>query len=511
MEHHGGNQEYIATGLMRWLIVLSVMLVAVIEVLDITIVNVALTPMMGALGATRDQITWVLTSYIVSSAIVMPLTGYLVAQFGRKKLLLCNISGFMLTSLFCGLSVNLSQIVFFRVLQGLFGASLIPLSQYVLMDTFYPHERGKAMAIWGIGIMVGPILGPTLGGYITESWNWRWIFFINPPVCIVAFFLALEVIKDTPRREIVTDWVGMFWMVLGVGSLQLFLDRGHSEDWFESWSITFSLLIAITSLTIFIVRGWKSSNNIINLHLFKDKNFSKCCILIVVFAAGFFSLIALQPLMTQQLMGYPPDVAGLLMAPRGLSSAFAMVIVARFISAFDPRKFIFLGLLLASGTSFLMSGFNLGTSFSTMAWVTFVQGFGVGFFFVPLTTMAFSTLKPEQQAEGSGLFSFGRNLGTSIGISLVSTFLARMSQQNWNYIVKHLTPYNPNLQNWLHAKNLVIEDPQALGYFAKEVARQSTMVGFVNAYWIIGVCFLLMLPLVFLLKKPENLKTTLVE
>jgi DHA2 family multidrug resistance protein len=505
------NKPFYATGIMRWLIVLSVMLVAVIEVLDTTIVNVALSPMMGALGATRDQITWVLTSYIVSAAIVMPLTGYLVTRIGRKRLLLMNIVGFMITSLLCGLSTNLTQIVIFRVCQGLFGASLIPISQYVLLDTFAPSERGKAMAIWGIGIMVGPIFGPTLGGYITESLNWRWIFFINLPVCIVAFLLAMEVIQETPIKKIKTDWVGLFLMVLAVGCLQIFLDRGHTEDWFESHEIIILFVIMIFSATIFIVRGLNRTDNIINLRLFADPNFSKCCILIVVFIAGFFSIIALQPIMVQQLMGYPADVAGILMAPRGISSAFAMIIVGKFISRVDPRFFIATGLVLASATSYLMCGFTLQTSFHVMAMVTLTQGLGVGFFFVPLSVMAFSTLKPEQNAEAAGLFSFGRNLGTSIGISLVSTYLARMSQINWNYLSSRLSESNPNLQYWLQKQNLSTTDVKTIAFFSREIARQSSMVGFVNAFWVISMAFLVMIPLVLLLKKPAVIHAAMIE
>jgi DHA2 family multidrug resistance protein len=505
------QDSLVVTGWLRWAITAAVMLVAVIEVLDMTIVNVALDHMMGALGATRDQVTWVLTSYIVSSAIVMPLTGFLVGVVGRKRLLLINIVGFMVTSALCGLSTSLFEMVIFRVLQGLFGASLIPISQYVLLDTFSKNEHGKAMAIWGIGVMVGPVLGPTLGGYITEIWNWRWIFYINVPVCVLAFFLTLEVIKETPRTKRRIDSVGLSLMVVGIGSLQIFLDRGQTDDWFEATHITLLLMLSIVSLTIFVIRGLRVQNNIINLHLFKDVNFAQSCLAMLLFVMGVFSLIALQPLMLQELMGYSPDVAGLVMGPRGISSALAMVFVAKFITKFDPRWLLSAGLSILIFTCYLMSNFTLGVSFEVMIMVSFLQGFGVGLFFVPISTLAFATLPPDQQAEGAGLFNFFRSLGTSIGISLVSTYLARASQTSWNNLAANFSVTDPNLQNWLRAKHLTLQDPEAIAHLAKELGRQSGMVAFVNAYWLIGMFFILALPLVIFLKPPKVRELKIIE
>lgn len=506
MTHSSSKPEtLVVSGVVRWLIVASVMLAAVIEVLDITIVNVALTHMMGALGATSDQVTWVLTSYIVSSAIVMPLVGFLVDRVGRKRLLLVSIFGFLVSSMLCGMAGSLTQMVFFRVMQGLFGASLIPLSQYILIDTFSAEERGKALAIWGIGIMVGPILGPTLGGYIIDLWDWRWIFYINIPVCVIAFLLAAQVIQETPIKDRPTDWVGLFWMVLGVGCLQMFLDRGQTEDWFQSNFIIICMLLSSFSLIIFISRGLKrKKNNLINLSLFGDANFTRATIILIVFAMGVFGLIALQPLMMQELMNYSAEKAGLVMAPRGFSSAIAMVVVAKLATKLDPRIFIATGLCILSYTSFLMSGFNLQTSMEVMSWTSLIQGFGVGFFFVPISMVAFSTLAPSLQAEASGLFNFGRSLGVSIGISLVSAYGARLTQANWNYIISRLTPENPYLQNWLNLHGLSLQDPVTLAYFTAQVGRQASMLAFVNVYFIIGVAFIVLLPLVFFLKKPKG-------
>lgn len=500
-----------AQGMTRWLITIAVMLVAVIEVLDMTIVNVALEPMMGALGATRDQITWVLTSYIISAAIVMPLTGFLVDRLGRKKLLLINIIGFMITSALCGVAQSLMQIVFFRVLQGVFGAALIPLSQYIMIDTFSKEERGMAMAIWGIGIMVGPILGPTLGGYITDTLNWRWIFFINIPVCVIAFFMSLQFVKETVTKAREVDWLGLTLMILGVGCLQFVLDRGQTADWFESYSIIFSAIICVIALTTFIVRGKSYAKNIIKLQLFKDYNFTICCIVLVMFCMGLFSIVAMQPIMMQQLMDYPAKIAGLVMAPRGLTSAIAMLVVSRTITRFDPRFFVITGLFILAITAYWMSHFNLTTSYAVMSSVSLLQGFGVGFFFVPLSTLAFVTLPAELQAEGAGLFNFARNLGTSLGISMVSTFVARSTQTNWNYVVSQLHVNKPSLQQFLTEHHWTLARPDALAYFLKQINLQSSMVAFVNAYWMIAVCFLLGLPLMFLLKRPKEVKLVIGE
>lgn len=505
------SDNLMATGFLRWLIVISVMLAAVIEVLDMTIVNVALSPMMGALGATRDQITWVLTSYIVSAAIIMPLTGYLVKRFGRRQLLLINISGFLIASLLCGFSHTLTEIVFFRILQGVFGASLIPLSQYVLIDTFPLEERGKAMAIWGMGIMAGPVLGPTLGGYITDLLNWRWIFFVNIPICFLAFIMVFSVIKETPREKIKTDWVGLFWMILAVSTLQLFLDRGQTEDWFNSNIIIILMVISFFSFLVFILRGISIKNNIINLNLFTNRNFSLGLTLIVLFAMGLFSLIAIQPIMLQQVMNYSAKSAGIVMAPRGLTSAFGMLIVARFITIIDARVFLIAGLLIVSITAMFMSEFNLQTSFYIMCIVGLLQGFGIGLFFVPLSTLTFATIEKWRQAEATGLFSFARSLGTSIGISVVSTMLVRLSQKNWYYLSSPLTKENVGLKHFLYLHHWSFTNQEALAYFFKELNAQSSMVSFANIYALISFWFLLGIPLVFLFKKSKTVATLLID
>ncbi len=489
----------------KWLITIAVMLVAVMEVLDMTIVNVALPHMMGSLGANMDQITWVLTSYIVAAAIMMPLTGYLVSRLGRRRLLLINIIGFLVTSMLCGLSTSLYEIVSFRILQGVFGATLIPLSQYILRDTFPPDEQGKAMAIWGIGIMVAPVLGPTIGGYITEYLDWRWIFYVNLPVCIIALYMALKYIQETPRSKPITDWVGMFWMTLGIGSLQVFLDKGNEHNWFDSNGMLLLAVVCIVSLTTFIIRGLYYKHNIINLRLFKDRNFMSCTLMLSVFGISIFGIVAIQPLMLENLMHFPTSTTGLVMMPRGITAAIGMMFVAQMINRVDPRLFIALGIVLAAIGTYWMSLFTLDTGVNLIVITGAIQGLGMGLFFVPLSALALSTLKPKDTAEGSGLFSFGRSLGSSIGVSILGTIVTRETQVNWNYYGGKITHSSAALQKWLAAHHLTANSPMTAQLLGQELSRQATMVAFVDAYWITAISFLAMLPLVFVMQKPKSL------
>ncbi|MBB72085.1 MAG: MFS transporter [Legionellales bacterium] len=497
------------TNTQRWLITVAVMLVAVIEVLDMTIVNVALPNMMGSLGANADQITWVLTSYLVSSAVCMPLTGFLVNRIGRKRLLLINIVGFLLASMMCGMATSLSEIVLFRTLQGIFGATLVPLSQYVLRDTFPLEEQGKAMAIWGIGIMAGPVLGPTIGGYITESLSWRWIFYLNIPVCIIAFVMAIIVIRETPRKKQHIDYMGLFWMVLGIGTLQIFLDRGNQENWLDSNVIITLVATSIISLGIFIVRGLIVERNIVNLWLFKNRNFCIATTMLTLYCISMFGLMAVQPLMLESLLDYPTSFAGLVMAPRGISCAIGMAMIANLMKRMDVRWLIAFGGLLSAFGSYRMCQYGLDVDASRIMLDGAIQGFGMGFFFVPLSAISLSTLDSHATAEGSGLFSFGRSIGSSIGISILGTVFARGVQINWNRLGGHLSPGSPALSQWLQTYHLTLTDsltPQLLG---AELSRQASMISFVNCFWLSAIGFMLVVPLVLLLKPIDFTQTKL--
>lgn len=487
------------------LITISVMLVTIIEILDMTIVNVALPPMMGQLGANTDQITWVLTSYIVSSAIVMPLTGLLVDFVGRRKLLLIAIAGFLLSSMMCGLSTSLVEIVLFRVLQGVFGAVLVPLSQYILRDIYSKKDQGKAMAIWGVGVMIAPIVGPTLGGYITEALNWRWVFFINVPVCILAFVLTLQVIPETIIKRSQLDWVGLILMTIGIGSLQIFLDRGNSVGWFSSNAIQALALICVIFLLTFIVRGLLIKRNIIDLRLFGNRNFSLSTLMFTLFSAGIISTIAIQPLMLEHLMGYTAENAGLVMAPRGIAAGVSMLIAGILSEKIDQRWLLLAGVIISDIGTFCLSDVNLQASFSVIAWQGAVQGLGMGLFFVPISVLALSTLPESAVAEASGLFSFGRNLGCSIGISILSTIISQESQINWSQLGEHIQATSYNLQRWLQLKHLTLHQPHTIMKLAEQLSRQATAIAFVDAYWIIGISFLVLVPMIFMLQK-VNLK-----
>lgn len=488
----------------RRLITITIMLVAVIEILDSTIVNVSLPHMMGSLGANAEQITWVLTSYVVSSAIVMPLTGFLVDNVGQKRLLLIMISGFMLASMLCGMTTSLSQIVTCRILQGVFGAGLVPISQYILRDIYSDEEQGKAMAIWGIGVMVAPILGPTIGGYITEFASWRWIFYINVPICAISLLMTILIIPETIKKSKAIDWTGLILMAVGIGCLQIFLDRGNQAGWLSSNLIFFLIVISITAVIIFIARGLRVKNNIVNLRLFNDRNYALSTLMLVIYAAAMFSALVLQPIMLEHLLGYPVQLAGLVMAPRGLASAFAMILVPSLMKRFGSKILLFVGIMLSIYGTYATSRYNLSVDVWNIIWPGIVQGAGMGLFFVPLSVEAFKTLPKNTIAEASGLFGFGRMLGTSIGISLFSTIVSRETQTNWNRLGGHINIFNHNLIHWLNAQHLTIHSPIALHKLGSELARQASMIAFNDSCWAIAIAFILILPLIFLLQTKKT-------
>ncbi|MFZ9035315.1 MAG: DHA2 family efflux MFS transporter permease subunit [Francisellaceae bacterium] len=488
----------------KWLITITVMLAAMIEIIDTTIVNVALKDMAGALGANTEEISWVVTSYIVSAAIIMPLTGFLVRVMGRRTLLLINIIGFLICSMLCGLSNSLTEMVIFRILQGIFGASLVPLSQYVLRDTFEPKEQVKAMAIWGIGIMAAPVLGPTIGGYITDGIGWRWIFYINIPVCIIAAIMTLFFIRETKREKVGIDWLGLALMVIAISALQIFLDRGNSDGWLASNFIVGLLLTWVITAIIFIIRGWWNPHNILNLHLFKDRNYTASSILLVLYTAGIFGMMTIQPLIMQTFMNYSAALSGELMAPRGIAAAIAMVFVTPLAKKIDLRLIIFIGITITAYGNYLFAQIPLMAGPWNLTWPGIVQGFGMGFFFVPVSTMALQTLPPKDLAEGSGMFSFFRNLGTSIGTSVMVTVLTQISQMAYNTLSGHIRLSNPNYHTWLQQLGFGATDPTTLAQVSNIIITQSSMIAFDTVCYLSYLFLALSLPVVFLLSKPQS-------
>ncbi len=485
----------------RLLLTIAVMSAAFLQVLDTTIVNIALPHMAGELSATPDQISWVLTSYLVATAVVMPLTGYFAERWGQRRFLFMSIAGFVLASGLCGVSTNLTELVSFRILQGIFGAPLIPLSQAIMVQAYSAEERGRAMAIWGTGIMVAPILGPTLGGFLTDALNWRWTFFINLPLGALSLLLALRTVADTARRQRLFDWSGLVLLFMAVGGLQFVIDRGAREDWFESNGIAAATLVSLIGLVAFVWRARVSSGpRLFHLSIFRDRNFTSGTALVTMYQMSLFGGILVTPLYLENLLGYPADVAGLLMAPRGVAGLVSMLVVGRLIGRVAPRTLIMLGIALWALGSFPMTHYSLQVSTWYLLWPMIVQGFGLGFVFVPAATVAYATLPRELSAEAAGLYNLIRTVGTGIGISLSATVLTHQAQLAWNEAGARLHPYNPALEHYFERLGIDMTHSAAPALLGQLLSRQSVMVGVVDVLAMLAWSFVLMLPLALLLR-----------
>jgi DHA2 family multidrug resistance protein len=456
--------------------------------------------MMGALGATPDQITWVLTSYIVASAVTIPLSGFLAERFGRRRLMLVSVAGFAFASMLCGQSQTLTQMVLFRLLQGAFGASVVPLSQAIMVDTFEAESRGKAMAIWGIGILLGPIMGPTVGGLITDHFGWRWVFYINVPIGLVNLALILASMKAAPRRAVTADWIGAVLLAVGIGCLQTLLDRGNQLDWLRSNFIIALAIASAAGITLFVMRSVNRADAILKIDLLKDRNLATATFMIMAFGVGMLSTIALQPIFLENLLGYPAGTAGLVMAPRGIAVAVGMASVAVLINRVEPRWLVLTGLSLAACGSYAMTWYNLDVDEFWIIAPGIVQGVGMGMIFVPLSTLAYRTLPRDATDQAASVFNLARTIGGSVGIAIAATVLTRQSQANWQALGGEINPYNPSLQDWLNGAGLSMSDPLAVQVLAQELARQSSMLGFIAAFVFITLSFLALIPFVLLLK-----------
>ena len=489
----------------RGLIALSAMLATIMQALDTTIANVALPHMQGSLSAAQDQIAWVLTSYIVAAAIATPLTGWLAGRFGRKRLFLIAVGGFTLTSVLCGIATTLEQILLYRLLQGVFGASLVPLSQALMLDINPPEKHGQAMAIWGAGIMVGPILGPTLGGWLTESWNWRWVFYINLPVGVLAFagiwIFVQETQRDLSRRF---DLFGFAMLSLAVGAMQLMLDRGQQLDWFGATEIWIQLGLAIGGFWVFAVHSATARQPFVSLALFRDRNFLTSSLVITVVGMILYTTLALLPPMLQDLLNYPVLAAGTVLASRGVGTLCSMLAVGRLSGKVDSRLLILLGLLLTAGSLWQMTDYNTEMGQWPVFWAGLLQGVGLGFIFVPLSTLAFATLPAASRTEAAGVFSLVRNLGGSVGISIVVSLLARNTQVNHATLAAAANPFNP-VFDWPQVKQIWdLGSDAGLAALNGEITAQAAMIAYVNDYKLLMLLSLLTLPLLLLLRKPQR-------
>ena len=486
----------------RGLITLALMLATIMQVLDTTIANVALPSMRADLGASLDTINWVLTSYIVASAIVTPMTGWLSDRFGRKEVFTVSVAGFVVTSMACGLAWNLSSMVGFRMLQGIFGAAIVPLSQTFLLDINPREKHGQAMAMWGAGIMVGPIIGPTLGGWLTESFNWRWVFFINLPVGLLALAGLSAYLPSVARRARGFDFFGFAMLALGVGALQLMLDRGGERDWFASAEIWIELGLAISGFWIFAFHIAGARKPFIDPRIFADRNFAAGLVFIFVIGIVLLASLALLPPMLSGIFGYPTVTTGLVMAPRGVGVMASMIVVGRLVHRIDARKLVVLGLLLAALSLWMMTGFTPQMDATPVILSGVVQGVGLGLVFVPLSTVAFATLAPEFRADATSLFSLVRNIGSSIGISIVALLFTRNVQVNHAEMSALMTPWNPVLRAAM--PTAAAGDPTALARLDGLVNQQAAMVAYVNDFLAMMLITLAALPLVFVLRKPKT-------
>ena len=486
------------------LITLSIMMATIMQALDTTIANVALPHMQGSLNATQEQASWVLTSYIVACAIMTAPTGILAARIGRKRLFLICVAGFTFTSLLCGVAQNLPEMVLFRLLQGVFGAGLVPLSQAVLLDTYPKEKHGQAMSMWGMGVMLGPILGPSLGGWLTEYYNWRWVFYINLPIGIATFvgiLLFMPETEKTPSRRF--DGFGFALLALSIGALQLLLDRGQGKDWFASTEIMVECALAGLAFYLFVVHILTAQKPFLEPAMFRDRNFAASLVFIFVVGIIMLSSMALLPPFLQKLMGFPVMTTGLVLAPRGLGTMLAMAVAGRLTRHVDPRLLMLTGLLLTAYSLWQMSQFTTDVSTAIIVQNGLIQGFGLGFVFVPLSALAYSTLAPHYRNDAAAVFSLIRNIGSSVGISIVTTLLARNIQINHAELGSYLVNYGArgNLLD-LATDQLSAggETRDALLMLDSMVNSQAATIAYLNDFRLMMMVVLLATPMLLFLR-----------
>ncbi len=498
------NQNAPVEGTARLLIVLAVMLSAIMVLLDMTIANVALPHMMGALGVTSEQITWVLTSYSMAEAIFIPLASYLSLKFGIRNLLLVSVAGFITTSALCGQADTLTEMVTFRVMQGAFGASVIPLSQSIMVQIFPPQERGKAMALFSVGVLLGPILGPTVGGIITEYMDWRWIFYVNLPVGLLCLALLYFFVKLDGKGQTSVDWPLVIGMAIGIGLLQMVLDRGNESGWFSDNLILFSAIISAIAIIFFVTRSFMTKGDIAPMWLLKDRNLAVSCLIMACFSMGMFGITQLQPMMMEQLLDYPVETTGFLMAPRGLTSAIVLLIMSRFMDRLDARMLILVGLALNAAGTWFMTQYSLNVDIFWMVLPSIIQGAGMGLVFAPLSQLAYATLSKDDTVGGAVVFNLCRTIGGSFGISIVNTYFSRSEQANWHHLGANLSPDNPLLQQAAAIKDTTITDPGFIAWLSQMLHQQSTMLAFIYTFGFIFISYLVLMPLLALFKpKPK--------
>ena len=486
------------------------------EVLDTSVVNVSLPHIAGNLSSTVDEATWVLTSYIVANAVILPITGWLANYFGRKRLLVTVVTGFTISSVLCGLAPNLPMLVFFRVLQGTTGGGLQPISQAVLLEEFPPEERGKAMAFWAMGIITAPILGPTLGGWITDTYSWRWVFYINLPIGIFSLIMISLFVVDPPyikRGTLRLDVIGVAMLAVGMGSLQIMLDKGQEEDWFSSRFIVTLAVLATLGLIAFVIRELYVPEPLVRFNLLRYRTFSSGIVMAWVLGFVLYGTLVLLPLFMQTLLGWTAQTAGLWTSPRGIGTAVCMPFVGWLLGKrIDARSLLIIGFAVASLAFFGYSTMDLNSGTWDIFWYQILQGAGMSCVFVPLTTLTMEPIPREATGYATSLYSVMRNIGSSVGISFVTTFLARREQFHQAMLVAHATPYDQPFRSFLGSAEWLMTqggtDPstaarQGLATIYQTIQQQASVLSFVEAFKIMGFSFLACISLVLIMKKPR--------
>ncbi len=484
----------------RIMVTICAMSATIMQALDTTIANVALPYMQGSLSASLDQINWVLTSYIVASAIMTAPIGWVADRFGRKQLFVICAAGFTVASVLCGLAQHIEQMVAFRLLQGAFGAALVPLSQSVLLDSYSAEERGSAMAIWGIGVMLGPIMGPTLGAWLTENYSWHWVFFINLPIGILTVIGLMLFMPETERvSERRFDWFGFLALAIAIGSLQMMLDRGEQLGWFESAEVMTEAVIAAAAFYFFLAHSLTAISPFVRFELFKDRNFVAGCVFMMVIGVVLFGTMALVTPFMQHVIGYPILTAGLLLASRGIGTLVAMVLVGQLLKVVEARYLVFTGLALASFTLHQMVGFTDQTSSESIVVASLMQGFGLGLVFVPLSTVAFATLPVHLRTEGTAVLTLLRNIGSSIGISVVIAQLTSTTIRMHANLVEHVTPFNDALKAPDVASMINMAGDSGRAMMEMLITQQATIIAYANDFKLLMILTLITMPFVFLI------------
>ena len=518
---NGGNRFGNTVGAMReskWIVAVTVMLPTLIEIIDVSVANVSLDHIRGSLSAGIDEAGWVLTSYLVSNAIIIPMTGWFARTFGRKRYLLFSIFLFTVASFLCGSSTSLGMLVFFRVLQGIGGGALQPISQAILLESFPPKEHGIAMAIFGIGAMFGPIAGPVMGGYITDTLSWRWIFYINIPICLLAVFMVTLFIHDPPylkrTEKIKVDAWGIVLLTVGIGALQIMLDKGQREDWFQSDFILVFSAVAVLALALFvIVELYYAEHPIVDLRAFRNVSFTTGNVVMFIAFFNLFGGIVLLPLYAQILLGYTSFLAGMILSPGGIATLIVMPIVGKLIVKHNPKYLLTFGMVLCALSTYMMSRFSLGADFSSLMWPRIYLGIGMGFLFIPLTTLTLSSIPRPQMGNATSIYNLLRNLGGSFGVAFATTMFVRRAQVHQSHMTEHLTGYDRSFQTAIgYGKGLLAGrgvpdgalEPTIMGRIYGQAVRQATALGFNDAFFILSVMMVLILPLVLLIRRPAH-------